>query len=489
MTVETKGEDTFTEAIDTDIQTHLADTGEAWDATVDQFFCDAMRGVLEMRSRSNGGRLTVQDTRGTQFKIGDELSCDLYRATGHSGGGNRIGFLCQCEDLGVASVDFYKFSFDFTGGDDAQVYCYRQYSGGNQNATLITVVVIPQDSWIKLGVTIVSAHEYDVWWEPLGGGTRFVIGTWSPAVDANYDFLKSVDHLWMGVIVENTVSTTGPYPAFDNLTHDALVGVDAPTLSNALTYQRVLNVTRMRSGDFGGLVIDDMQIIDELNAITLELMQEGTDADVSSFQQIFNWATHVAPLLTPVPADLREVDNILVPGWVQTVFAIEGIRSNGSKIEIGIQRKESEVRDRIPDHDEGFGFYAALLDSSLRKPRAWRVWDGDNSVWRLYKDLTSEGGKQTWEDIVDVNLVVSGVPLAMTKRPDLNDTIPLPFRALRPLAEAYAIILGGRTNKSVGWMRDQRLVKQKAFDDFREFINQSDMSRDEPFDPEIGLDW
>ena len=488
MSYTTENKDTFTEAVDKNLSLHTGDTGETWAAALAEFFCDAARGVAELRSYAGTNRFAFQATGGEQFEVGDEVFCDLFRSTGHSGANNTMGFYCMVGPGGLAPTDYYMFRLQFTA--TVQVECFRFSSGGNQTEVLVPGVPIAQETWIRLGATIVSADEYDLWWEPWGGGTRFAIGTWSPTPDTQYDYLESASHTKLGINANATTFVTGAPPAWNNLTHQRPVAAPTnPPITNRLTYQRVLNIARQRSRDFVGLIIDDNQIMDELNAITLELLQEGSDADVSAFQQTMNWATDVAPSLMPVPTDLRALGNILVPGWVQTIFAVEGLRSNGSKIEIGVQRKESETRDRIPDQDEGFGFYTALLDQRLRKPRAWRVWDGSNSVWRLYKDLTSEGGEQTWQDIIDVNIVVSGIRIAMTERPDLNDEIPLPFRALRPLAEAYALILGGRPNKNLGWMRDQRVVKQQSFDSFREYINQSDMSRDEPFDPEIGLDW
>ena len=426
--------------------------------------------------------------------INYEHYVDAWRPAVLSGGGrSRMGLYIKA-GAGAVGVSEGRVQFGWADTYDADRnnYLNMDFRAFNDDGTVLRAevdipVAWPLNTGLRFGVTVIQGAESiaELYWvEPYRGGLREVIY----AADGSQRIAYGRTGFYMYQDIGDDDST-GFFLNAVTETVSGLTPTNLPVIYNQLTYQRVVNVARNRSRDFSRLVLDNMQVMDELNAITLELVQEGSDADVSAFQETMDWANNVAPSLAPVPTDLTEVNHILVPGWVQTIFAVEGVRSNGAKIEIAVQRKESETRDRIPDQDEGFGFYTALLDERLRKPRAWRVWDPEYSVWRLYKDLTSAGGEQTWQDIVDANLVVSGVRIAMTERPDLTDTIPLPFRALRPLAEAYAIILGGQTNKSVGWMRDQRAVKQKAFDDFREFINQSDMSRDEPFDPEIGVDW
>lgn len=488
MAYVTLNNDRFTEAADTPLEDHTADTGERWAATALHFQCKAARGAVELLSKSGTNRLGMQSSGGKPFKVGHEVFSDVYRAVGHSGANHAIGFYCMSDGIVPFPVEYYYFLVEFQASIGIQ--CNRAYASGNQSATITTVPIpsFDQGTWLRIGMTIVSAHEYEVWWEPRGGGTRFAIGTWSPSVNANYDFLNSAAHQRLGILANATNFTTGALPAWDNLTHQEPISVvPTPVISGRLSYQRVMNVARNRSRDFDRLVIDDNVVMDELNALTLELIQEGTDADHTAFQQVIAWSTDVLPSLgiLPAPADLTEIDNIWLPYWVNTIFTLEGIRSNGKKIEIIVLRKESEIRDREPGDDEGY--YGGLLETEGRKPQAFKIWDATESVWKLFKDLTTDSQVDAWADIVDANIVVAGVYLPMSERADMTDPIPVPFVALRPLAEAYALILGARVNKSAAWMREQRLVKDRAWDRFREFVNQMDMASFDSIDPEIGI--
>lgn len=482
----TLNNDRFTEAIDTPLEDHTADTGEGWTATAPQFQCNAARGAVELVSKFGTARRAMQASGGQRFLVGHQVFSEIYRAAGHAGANHTIGFYCMLDDSAPFPVEYYYFQVEFQAS--IGIKCHRAYSGGSQFETILTAPIpsFDQSTWLRIGMTIVSAHEYDVWWEPRGGGTRFAIGTWSPIVDANYDFLNSAAHQRLGIIANATNFTT-ENPAWDNLTHQKPDVEPTPVISGRLSYQRVMNVARNRSRDFQGLVIDDNVVMDELNALTLELIQEGTDADHTAFQQVLNWSTDVLPSLgiLPAPADLTEIDNIWLPYWVNTIFTVEGIQSSGKKIEIIVRRKESENRDRVPGQDEGY--YGGLLETEGRKPLAFKVWDPTESVWKLFKDLTTDSQVDAWADITDVNIVVAGVYLPMSERADMTDPIPVPFRALRPLAEAYALILGGRVNKSAGWMREQRLVKDRAWEAFREFVNQMDMASYDSIDPEVGM--
>jgi hypothetical protein len=262
----------------------------------------------------------------------------------------------------------------------------------------------------------------------------------------------------------------------------------APVVTGQLTYQDIINLARTRASEFAAMVLDDQQVFKELNAMCLEMVQEGSDADHTTFQEVMNWATTVLPTIgtIPAPTDLRDVDHIEVPLWVNTIYAAEGVKANGKKIEIDIRKKESETRDRPVDEESVI--FSALRDPRTRKPRAFKVWDSARSIWKLFKDENlAVPGANPWTDIIDANLIVSGVRVQMFARGDLTNTLPLPYRALRPLAEAYAVTLGMRANKDRGWIQDQRAVTEAAMTQFREFINMMDMATDEPFDPEIGM--
>lgn len=261
----------------------------------------------------------------------------------------------------------------------------------------------------------------------------------------------------------------------------------AVAVSEQITYQDVINLARTRASEFQALVLDDNQVYKEMNAMCLEMVQEGSDADHTAFQEVLNWATTVLPTITtiPAPVDLRDVDFIEVPIWVNTIYAAEVLNAAGKKTEISIVKKEAEIRDR-PFDDEALIYLSA--DQRQQKPRAFRVWDSARSRWKLYKDENNVSpGANPWADKTDANLIVSGVPMQMFSRADLTDTLPLPYRALRPMAEAYAVTLGMRAGKDRGWIQDQRTVAEAAMTQFREFINMMDMATDVPFDPEIGM--
>lgn len=262
----------------------------------------------------------------------------------------------------------------------------------------------------------------------------------------------------------------------------------AVSVSEQLTYQDVVNLARTRGAEFAAMVLDDQQVFKELNAMCLAMVQEGSDADHTTFQEVMNWATTVLPTITtlPAPTDLRDVDHIEVPIWVNSIYAAEAIKADGSKIRIDIVKKESEVRDR-PVDEETF-LVTSLTDPRRRNPIAFKVWDSGRGRWKLFKEENlSSPGQNPWADVTDANLIVSGVRVQMFARADLTDTIPLPYRALIPMAEAFAITLGMRAGKDRGWIQDQRTVAEAAMTGFREFINMMDMATDEPFDPEIGI--
>lgn len=466
-----------------DLSTWVSDTLQTWDALAGQYLVDGdiLGGVCRETTADNFYKTAVQDLGGVAHAAGDEVFVDFYHAIGHLGGTAFQAIRFQ-NAAGKDATSYFQLGIQYPDAITNQVVIWANAPGASYDSTIMgTIPGDLQGTRFRIGVKINAANDYLVWYGPADGGARTVLGRWNPTYNPLLDFLGDAAQGYLGVIVYGTSGITGQLPTFDNLTLQTLDPV-MPPLTNLITYQRVLNIARNRSKDFQRVVVDDMQIVDELNQLTLELVQEATDADHSSMQEVVNWATDVKPYLNPEPADLTAADDIVLPAWVNTVFAVEGVRSTGTKVTINVERKESEIRDRN-DYE---GIYTGLLDERLLRPRAWRVWDGTYGVWRLVKDVTSDGGVATWADLVDANIVVAGVRLAMTERPDLTDTIPVPFRGLVPLAEAYALILGSRVNKSVGWMRDQRIVKDKAWERFREYINQSNMSGDEAVDPEIG---
>lgn len=255
-----------------------------------------------------------------------------------------------------------------------------------------------------------------------------------------------------------------------------------PSLAQDFTYQRVLNLARTRHPSFSKLTFDDNMVIDELNSMASTMLEEGSMADHSAFQHVVNWKADVFPSLDQSAGqkDLRDYADIILPGYVTGVYAIEAIRSDGTKIIVQTKRKESEIRDRLQEAD-------SLVVSRARDPKAvprgYKVWDPTLRVWKIQKD--EAGDSNPWQDVTDANTVVDGVPVPLVKRADLLNNIPLPYQALLPLVERYAVTLAGRAGLEVSWREQQREVAKEAMEKWREFIGDFDMLEDEPFDPEI----
>ncbi|KKL25476.1 hypothetical protein LCGC14_2404920, partial [marine sediment metagenome] len=244
-----------------------------------------------------------------------------------------------------------------------------------------------------------------------------------------------------GIVAQMSIVTDAPQPL-----------EVVPVVPGQLTYQRIINLAVTRAPEFPELVLDDQQVVDEMDVLALELVQEGSDADHTAFQQVVNWNTDILPDLTedPAPTDLSEIDYIQLPRWINSIYSAEGVKSNGSKIEINIFSKESEIRDR-PIAGLTIA-YRDLGDPRVRKPQALKVWNPSSALWELYKDESNVSpGASPWDDVVDANLVVSGVPVRIGSRANLTNTVPVPFRALRPMAESFAISLGMRANKDYRW--------------------------------------
>lgn len=274
-----------------------------------------------------------------------------------------------------------------------------------------------------------------------------------------------------GMVAQMSIITDEPEPA-------AL-----PPLSQDLTYQRVINLARTRHPAFKDLILDDNQVVDELNAMAMAMISIASLADHSSFQQVVNWNTDVFPSLdqTGGQVDLRDYTDIVLPGWVTGVYSIEAVKKNGSKVAVEIKRKESEIRDREQEADS-----IQILrstDDPKRIPRGFKVWDDARRVFSIQKDET--GDSNPWQDVVDANFVVDGIRVAMVKRGDLTNAISMPFQALLPLVERYAVTLAGRAGLDLRWRESQRQVAELEMEKWREFIGEFDMMEDEPFDPEI----
>ena len=259
--------------------------------------------------------------------------------------------------------------------------------------------------------------------------------------------------------------------------------VTLPPIGQALTYQRVINLARSRHPAFKELILDDNQVVDELNAMAMAMISIASLADHSAFQQVVNWKTDVFPSLdqTGDPVDLRDYSDIVLPGWVTGVYAVEAVKKDGSKIVVEVKRKESETRDRLEEADS-----VTLIGTTSdpkRIPRGFKVWDDALRVFTIQKDET--GDSNPWQDVVDANFVVAGIRVAMANRGDLTNNISMPFQALLPLVERYAVTLAGRAGLDLRWRESQRQVAEEEMEKWREFIGEFDMMEDEPFDPEI----
>lgn len=276
-----------------------------------------------------------------------------------------------------------------------------------------------------------------------------------------------------GLVVQMSLITDEPLAVVAGL----------PPITQGLTYQRVINLARTRHPAFRELILDDNQVVDELNAMAMSMISIASLADHSAFQQVVNWNTDVFPSLDQSggKVDLRDYTDIVLPGWVTGVYAIEAVKKDGSKIVVEIKRKESETRDRLTEADS-----VTVLRSvgdPKRIPRGFKVWDDTLRVFKIQKDETGESNP--WQDVVDANFVVDGIRVAMLNRGDLTTSISMPFQALLPLVERYAVTLAGRAGLDLRWRESQRQVADDELEKWREFIGEFDMMEDEPFDPEI----
>lgn len=285
-----------------------------------------------------------------------------------------------------------------------------------------------------------------------------------------------IAYIGSGLTAQMSIITDEPEPV-------VVVPVVIDPVGQGLTYQRVINLARSRHPKFDELILDDNQVVDELNALAMSMISIASLADHSAFQQVVNWNADVFPLLDQSggQVDLRDYSDIVLPGWVTGVYAIEAVRLDGSKIVVEVKRKESETRDRLQEEDS-----VVLLRTTTdpkRIPRGFKVWNDALGVFTIQKDEV--GDVNPWQDVVDANFVVAGVRVAMKNRGDLTNNISMPFQALLPLVERYAVTLAGRAGLDLRWKLSQRAIAEEEMEKWREFIGEFDMMEDEPFDPEI----
>ena len=215
--------DTFTRGAGTQLaNTWTSDTGETYPAGSHfDVSGDIDGGVLVQNTLGQSPENAYQSgdvaTSGAVCLEGYEVYCDLYHATGHSGTDAKQGFFFM-KDWYTAPQAFYRFNVIYTG-DSGQCQMVRDISALPQYGNDLGTVSHPQDSWLRYGVTVISAHSYQLWWEPKGGGTRTLLDIWNPTPqESYYNFLGNSNYRWMGAWSQQTGSVTGQYPAWDNLT-------------------------------------------------------------------------------------------------------------------------------------------------------------------------------------------------------------------------------------------------------------------------------
>lgn len=233
------------------------------------------------------------------------------------------------------------------------------------------------------------------------------------------------------------------------------------------TYGQVLNQARSRHPRFAPLVLDDAAVVRDLRQLVMKLVDEGAKIDNTIFQRAIQYSIDFPG------AAFVGVTVVELPAWVSRVHAVQAMYSDGSTAEIDLQRSETRVRNQDERTDLG-----DWLSPADRKPEAFLEFVG--SVWQIRKYITANGSP--WDTITDLLVIVDGQEQDYT-REDLDAEVPLPERALIPMAEWYAITLAQRADLSDRWIERQTAIAGRETATFAEWLIDFEHSRDDPFDP------
>lgn len=238
----------------------------------------------------------------------------------------------------------------------------------------------------------------------------------------------------------------------------------------SFTYGQVLNQARSRHPGFARLTLDDAAVVRDIMDYVRELIDEGAKADHAVFQHQITYLVDIAP---SVP--LANRTTIPLPTWVNRVYAVQATYSTGAVSEVDVQRAEAFVRDAGDRADS-----ADWLNAEDRLPIAFLEFNA--GAWQLRKYIVANGSP--WDTITDLLFVVDGQDIDIT-RADLDTEVPLPDRALRPLAELLAADLGYRADLPDRWI-ERQLSRATAYKTrFVEWLIDLESSREDGFDRDL----
>lgn len=174
------------------------------------------------------------------------------------------------------------------------------------------------------------------------------------------------------------------------------------------------------------------------------------------------------PALSTLPA-------IQLPDWVNAVYAVNAIfATTGFKRRIRTKYLERIVRDQdIDDVD-------TLDTDDHGNPLLLAYLENQGGSFQLVKSAQKE-----WPTVADVEFVVTGLDTLLTQGAQLTSHVPLPYKALRPLAEKLAVHLGQRADLPQQWIDEQDGRADAAYDRFALWAGDMMVADDVNPDPDI----
>lgn len=182
--------DTFTDADGTLLAAHTPDIGGGVWSDVNS---GTEVGLVEIRNNDaqNIDQVVSGDRYGfgwfvyndgvIEFAVGDEIYCDFTSSNDIAGAVQAFMF-CMLPNEDSLIAEHYAVGYQRI--DAATVKILAQTAFVSATKILATGVAWATLTGLRVGVTIVSKTQFDVWLEPLGGGTRTAVASWTP--DADY---------------------------------------------------------------------------------------------------------------------------------------------------------------------------------------------------------------------------------------------------------------------------------------------------------------
>lgn len=216
--------DTYDASSRTDLSLWTADTGETYDVPADDIYVTPLRssptgaGVAETARATIQAHSCVMEGTGAVFYAGHEVYYDVYIATVIGHYHSYLSFFNT--DGGFPQTDYYALTYEVQEtGPQVYAFLWRYKNGYSSESGGNITFPVTFDTWVRIGLTIVSENEYTFWYEPGGGGSRTVAGTFTFTPAVQWDYVGNAAHVLMGFGFDDTNTTSGGLPAIDNLTH------------------------------------------------------------------------------------------------------------------------------------------------------------------------------------------------------------------------------------------------------------------------------